>query len=688
MAGIIAGIQLAIPISFWYVFICGILAILIVSIPAIRSTYHLRSISGLVFSLFFISAGYLLSTERIHELRSFSPPDDARFIAYLEKAPQEKENSVKLIAHIEAVNYEESWYAENDKVVLYLEKDSAALALLPGDRISFLPDFQDIENTGNPDAFNYSRYMAFHLIARQSYLQSSRWQKLQNAEAKGIKTFFMRFRQKLLKTYRKAGLSGREYAVAAALTLGYKDALTNRLRQAYSSSGAMHILAVSGLHVGVIYLILQSLLFFMTGKRSLRLARALLIILFIWGYASLTGMSPSVTRAAIMFSFISLGGAMNRHINIYNILAASAFFTLLFNPFALTELGFWLSYAAVISIVSLFPHIYKLIRCRTWLGDKAWSLIAVSVAAQVGTAPIAILFFHQFSNYFILTNLLVIPVVSFVVYLAIAVFAFSVLPGVSAFLAGLLKWLIQGLNSVVFWIESLPGATSTGIYINVFQMICIYVILISIAVFFIHRRKNMIFAILGSLILFLSVSAWHRYNVNQQKQLIVYHIPDYTAVNCITGRDHVLFSDMDIPEEKISDKLQSHWLKKGLEKETLIPVQRMTDQYILTNLLQIDNPYVFQKSKYISFAGIRLIMVQDNEIMRYQTDETLELDYIIVGNNAIHNISSLSEYYDYRAIIFDSSNESWYLDKMQEALKDTGIDYHMVSQSGAFVQAL
>ena len=348
-----------------------------------KPDYRISYVFALPVFLFIFLGGWYLSSFQLSKTKSVNLPEDSILIASITETPKETEKSVAVRIRVEAYRYHNDWYQTTGNAIVYLQKDTVASSLRAGMLISFHPEFDSIRNAGNPGEFDYANYMAYHMIASRTFLKSGSWCLLGDG-AGSVKLWFLNLRNRLLNIYRESGLEGDEYAVAAALSLGYKDKLQDGLRHAYSSSGAMHVLAVSGLHVGIIFLVMQFVLGAFRRIKKLIFLQVSILVLSIWFYAMLTGMSPSVTRAAVMFSFISVGKLFRQNVNIYNILAASAFLTLVINPLSLSELGFWLSYLAVLSIVTFFPPVYALITPRSKLLDKLWSLVAVSIAAQIG----------------------------------------------------------------------------------------------------------------------------------------------------------------------------------------------------------------------------------------------------------------------------------------------------------------
>ena len=291
---------------------------------------------------------------------------------------------------------------------------------------------------------------------------SEQWQCIGHQSVRGLRAYASVVQQRLVKRYQDAGLTGRALAFVSAITLGEKDALDSDLRQSFAAAGAAHVLAVSGLHTGIIYWVIISLLTCFRMYRPLyeqRLRRVLLslvIILAMWAYAFITGLSPSVLRAVLMLSIVQVGWMCRRDGISVNTLAAAACICLWVDPLSLFNVSFQLSFAAVLGILLLKPHLDSM-----WLIKKnkftllLRDLITVSLAATIGTLPVTLYYFGQVSRYFLLTNLLIIPAAYALVILGIGVLVLSS-TAVGAWLAVALKYLSSWTCAYVSWIEHLP----------------------------------------------------------------------------------------------------------------------------------------------------------------------------------------------------------------------------------------
>ena len=287
------------------------------------------------------------------------------------------------------------------------------------------------------------------------------------------KTYFLEQRAKLLDRLSDSGVDGSVYAVVAAMSLGDKSQLTKNLRETYALTGASHILALSGLHLGIIYTLLSLLL----NRRRWQVASQVVIIVCIWLFVFLVGMPASVVRSAVMLTVYALLSLGHRDKMSVNTLAFAVIVMLLFNPMALFDIGFQLSFMAVLAILLFYPLFERVWSQSFYLNHRAfkwvWAMLAVSCAAQIGVAPLIAYYFGRFSNYFLLTNLVVIPAATLILYLSLVVL---LIPS----LAYLLIYTVDILNCLLTWIATLPGASIEGLHPTLLQLSMVYVVIAAV----------------------------------------------------------------------------------------------------------------------------------------------------------------------------------------------------------------
>jgi competence protein ComEC len=269
----------------------------------------------------------------------------------------------------------------------------------------------------------------------------------------------------------------KECGLAEALLIGYKNDLDRSLLQAYSNTGVVHVVAISGLHLGLIFSILNYLCKPIKHSNRGRILRVVIILAGLWLFSLLAGGSPSVLRSAVMFSSIVIGEYFSKRPSIYNNLASSAFFLLCYDPYWLWDLGFILSYSALISIVLFMKSVYNVFIFKNKILDNIWKLNAVTIAAQILTMPVLLYYFKQFPNLFIITNFVAVPLSSIILLGELILCAIHFIQPAALLLGKLLLVLIKFLNDSVEYIDSLPYSTTNGLSINFLQMIVLYLVI-------------------------------------------------------------------------------------------------------------------------------------------------------------------------------------------------------------------
>ncbi|QEC41797.1 ComEC/Rec2 family competence protein [Pseudobacter ginsenosidimutans] len=282
----------------------------------------------------------------------------------------------------------------------------------------------------------------------------------------------------------------KEAGLAEALLIGYKEDLHKSLIQSYSNTGVIHVIAISGLHLGLIYMLLSLICQPLGNKKWTRIFRPIFIIAGLWAFGFLAGGSPSIFRSAVMFTCIAIGNSLSKQASIFNSLAASAFLLLCYNPYWLWDAGFQLSYTAVASLALFQQTIYDAINISwQWL-DHIWKHISTTIAAQILTLPVILFLFHQFPVFFVLTNLIAIPLSSGILLGEILLCLLSFMPILARPTGTLLSWLIRVMNGIVERIDQLPFTSITQININLVQVWLLYGVITAFTIWLLHKRKS------------------------------------------------------------------------------------------------------------------------------------------------------------------------------------------------------
>jgi len=404
-------------------------------------------------------------------------------------------------------------------VQLYVAKDPRAKTLELGNCLLAELRLRDLETPVEPGAFDYAAWLRNKGVCATAYVPSWSWKRCEKASLWNLKVSAEKMRSALLSRFSKAGISGKEFSLVSALTLGSVQLLTKETKEQFSVSGVSHILSVSGLHVAVVYAILEFLLSFCNRFDRLRVIKQLFLILVLWLYAFMTGLSPSVIRSALMFSMIAFGGCLHRKSQTINTVLFSAFLLLLWKPSFLLDLGFELSYCAVISIVVLHQKITAVWKPASRVTGYFWEMVCLSAVAQMGTAPLTIYTFHQFPNYFMLNNLVAVPASGLIIYLAFAFLFLSDIP----FLGVMLTWC---LKSSLFWFQwfvqttsELPYALTENIQIGKIEVLLLYLLMASGFVWIFMKRRKWVFVVFFCLLFLQGVALSHYFSVQNKTDL-------------------------------------------------------------------------------------------------------------------------------------------------------------------------
>lgn len=646
--------------------------------------YKWRWISGFLLSLLFIVSGllntWLNSPKQIkNHYSAFS--ESRSFLIKINSPFTETNKTFKSTGRVKAVltNKDSIWQNTQGKILLYFEKQEN-FDLNYGDELILSSEFSPLQNAENPHAFDYALFMQRKGIYDQCFIKEKEWKKVGEQDSFSIQKLAIELRTRLLSILEDLEFEKESTALAAALLIGYDEYLDDDIRARFSGSGAMHILCVSGLHVGILFMLCNFIFGFLDKTRYGSQTKTILILLIIWLYALITGLAPSVLRASTMFSFMIIGKLINRKGNTYNSLAASAFILLFIDPNLIYNIGFQLSYSAVVAILYIQPKLYSLFYIKNFILDKIWALITVSIAAQLGTFPLAIYYFHQFPNYFLLTNIWVIPLAFIVVIGGLFVLLIGGLglaqTSIGSIAVRILHYSLLGLDNGVKIIDELPYSTSTNLVFNEIQLICIYLLIFSFITFVLYRKRLWFIPILLSLLILISNSIFLKIDNYNSSTWILYKTKGLTALDFISENRSVLLADSIFIADK---QVQKYVLKENHLKNHI----RNCVSVDLSNSLAIESNALKKDDQLILFQSLKMLYLDKPIKSKYKN--TLPLDYIIIAKNAKINLKQLIDSYNFKTIIFDSSNSWWYLNDQKLAAEALGLSYWDVNEQGAFV---
>ncbi len=558
-------------------------------------TFRLQIIFGIIINLFFLITGIYIFQAYNRKPNFY---EDGYFTATLLDLPQEKTNSYEAVAKINTFTRNDTAFHTHEQIIIYFSKENDLNNLQPGNILLFKTNPQRIKNFGNPYEFDYRKYLERKKIYRQVYLNEKSWIKTKYTR-NSLPLLAERTRQKLLNIYKELPIDNRELEILSALTLGYKRDLDPETKHVFSSAGAMHVLAVSGLHVGIIFWIIVLLLGYLRKHKNGRIIFTTVAIFLLWCYAFITGLSPSVTRATTMFSIFILGETLHRKSNVYNSLAASAFFLLLINPNNLFETGFQLSYSAVFGIAYLQPKISSPIKVKNKILLFFRDLLTVSIAAQITTTPFTLYYFGQFPSYFWLTNLIIIPAIMVLIPLGIFLLVISGVPVLSGITSLIINAMIKFIFHLLSYIEQLPFSV---LHITISETQQIILIAIALTFFILIKYKRTFYlhlTLVETLILIFTIIFQNISNLNKN-ELIIYNNTENATLELIHNKLSFVISEKDLMAD---DRIQSA-IKQTAQKRHLMSPQFFTvNDTVVNQFLFLKNGIVYFEGKTVIFGG-------------------------------------------------------------------------------------
>ena len=681
VAGIVVGFCFMIPAAICLSG-CAVLLIAMCIMPGSRKKPTRRRLSwifGILLNLFLFAAG--AGVVSLHSSVLPEQSEQGVWLAVVEEPLVEKENSMKATVRIRANLANEQTTACDEKIMAYFRKDSASRQLKQGDLVVMDAMLNPVNNAGNPHEFDYRSYLNRRNIGRSAFAESGKWKRLDGYAQTPLLNLSNKIRIALLEIFERAGLRGNEFAVVSALVLGYTAELDDDLYGAYAASGAMHVLSVSGLHVGIVYMMLLILLKPFPFLQRTKWLKMLIVLTTLWLYALVTGMSPPVMRAAAMFSFVTVGEAWHRKTYIYNSILASAFVLLVINPANLLDVGFQLSYTALLGIVSLHPHFYKLLSFKRWLPDQAWSLACVSVAAQLGTAPLALYYFHQFPTYFLLTNFIVIPLSTIIIYGAVVLFVVSPIHVLSDGVGWLLDRSLYFFNSCIFFVEKLPGSIIWGVRFQSWEIFLSYLLIAAIGIWAITARKTWLFATSGLCLLWITVATVRDVNDLHRQQLTVYHTRGNTLLQFANGRNNTIWYTDGNRSFNAPHFTEAGRISLQLDQPKCI----LLDSALLKPDTIMHYSGIYANENFVEFAGKRLAVFTRNRMPRDAGQRYVKTDIVILTQNVNVEISQIVQSYSPGIIVVDASNSTTKSDRWEKECHQTGVQCHRVDRDGAFI---
>ncbi len=659
----------------WALLLMTVLVIFLAKRKAVRQQ---RWAFGLAVHVLLFTAGY---TRVVWQNESRQPGHfsfrvkDIRVLAGTVYDAPSRGSHLKIPLRLEAAGGSpDSLWPCTGQVLLFVEIDSAAAEVHYGDLLVVRASVLPTELPKNPYAFDYRRYLHFQNIHYQSFVKADSFRVLSSGHGYAVWRAAFACRDRLLELLRRHFPDTEEYAVASALLVGYKDDLSDDLRTAYAETGSMHALAVSGTHVGLLYAGLMFLLKRIRWRGRLRQwLQTAFILAAIWAFTFLTGATASVLRASVMFSTFLLGKSLHQDASIWNILASSAFGLLVFNPYFLFDAGFQLSYAAVAGMVFFYPRLNKIAPAKlpVWAGE-AWKIFLIGVAAQIGTLPLSLYYFHQFPCYFWLAGWVVVLGGAIFLWGGAALVLLDWLsPPLAAWLGVALHGLLWGMNRLIFLIKDLPGSVLTGVWLPAWAAVVLYGVIGMSGMALLTRKLNWITGALGLLFVLGAARAGRAVQQLNQGQIIVYQVNKQHLVDFFEGPKAWVRADSVSQRQVLFAARANRWAA-GIREETELPEQ----DFCSKNL--------YYRPPFAQFFDQKLVFLDDAHWVD-QTDEPLAVDVLVISHNPRLSMADCLRRFPGRLVVLDASNSRKNASRWTSECRELGVACHDVREQGAWV---
>lgn len=651
------------------------LSLFIISLPFLLFGLHSkapRNLFGVAALLSMLALGAVVERLDASKMAPCWSGEKGRFEAQLCEEVYGERGTVRLLAKAVRIGRDSILGARREGLIEISFANSVDVETLSvGDRIFFEAKVEQPRNAGNPAEFDVERYMYIRGVTGQVYLPVDGWRYI----GKGQLTLPMRalkFRDSILSVYNRLNFGKDELAVLSALTVGEKRGLSRDIRDIYSSVGASHILALSGLHLGILYMLL-TLLLPIRAKGVTRLLRELVVLAVLWAFAFIAGLSPSVVRAAILFSLMSVGRLLRRDTSSMNSLALAALLMLVLSPRLLFDVSFQLSFSAVAAILLLNGSLCKMLRVDSH-SNKVYAYIAqiitVSLAAQIGTLPFIWHYFGTFPLYFLLTNLVAVPSAFVIMLIAVVMLALTPLPFVQGYVAQLLNEIIGCMNGFFSWVAQLPGALFELPYLNAIEA-TLFAVLMMIVLFAYGKRRVVVRwgAVVSIILLVLNALPRGEW----PSQIVFYNSRGFSAAQLFVDREksYLLTS---YPSWEIDTRYiaEPYW-----ERERLSPPVIIENGYYEP----YNDEYVNVEKGLVSFAGRRIALVAD-EHWREQ-NVIAPVDCIWLCRGFLGDIKELLTIFPSRYVVLDATLYSSSRERIIRECRKAAVRFVDLSERGA-----
>ena len=661
--GFLFGILLCriVSLNSIFIFSCLLFGIIVLSISSLYSQKN--SLYKIIFGIFIFLVSFLLgiSTSLIHKENSnpyhyTNQINDYEKVRRLDLLLVEKLKSTQKNNRYVSIVKKLDGGRSFGKVILNIPKEDNSKNLKIGSRLEVIGIVFKNKNPLNPNLFDYGKYLENQEIYAQVYTKPNQI-KITNYEA-GLWAGFSNFRETIISNLEESAISKEELNVLNALILGQQQDISPEILKDYQYAGAIHILSVSGLHVGFILLFITFLLKPISNSRKGSLLKLTLVVLSLWSFAILAGLSPSIVRSVTMFSFLAIGIHLRRTVNIFHTLVVSMLLILLFKPSFLFDVGFQLSYLALFFILWLQPILAGIWQPKNKITTYFWDIITVSFAAQIGAMPLSIYYFHQFPGLFFVTNLLILPLLGIIMAVGVVAVLIATFHTVPEFIAKAIEFLIAFLNSIIHWVASFDVFVFKNISFSTAMLWSSYLVIILIILWIKKPAFMRLTLVFVSILLMQIIFIFQKNESQNNEELIVFNYKKNTIITERIGNAVTVYSNDSI--------------RKNLNSNLVI------QSYLVGNFCEVKAKKSLQNLMY--FKHQKIVVIDSSCI--YQKE--IHPDILVIIQSPKLNMQRLIKTYKPKEIVVDGSNFKSYIRIWESTCRKEKIPFHYTNEKGFY----
>jgi competence protein ComEC len=625
----------------------------------LRNKIDRSPLFGLLTYLYMLGIGiiaYAIQNEKLqpnHYTHLNISQDFNAIIFKIEERLKPDNYTTKYIVSISSFNGENT----SGKLLINMQRDSLKSALSVDDLLFCSTKLQAIQNPLNPYQFDYSSYLELKQVYHQLYLKQGELRLLSDSKTT-IYGFADALRTRINTKLIAAGFEKEALSIMNALLLGQRQTIDKSTYNNYVNSGTIHILAVSGLHVGIILWILNFLFRPLLYLKYGNYIRPFILVTILWTFAIIAGLSPSVTRAVTMFSIISIAMHLKRPTNIYNTLVISAFVILLVKPTFLFQVGFQMSYLAVLGIVSVQPILYKLWKPKYSIFNKLWQIFTVTLAAQAGVVPISLFYFHQFPGLFFISNVVVIPFLGLILGFGLLVIAFALIGFLPKPFVDIYSLIIESLNAFIAWVAQFENFLFRDIPFTILQVISSYFIVVALVQVYKFKNFKWVAISLIGIICFQGIFFYNRHKT-QHDSFVVFNKSRYSMIGQKHNTQLLMHHNMDSMKQKTDNIIANFIVGETVDSVSIAHLESLY-QFKDKKILVIDSLAVYER---LSFTP----------------------NYILLRNSPRLNLNRVIDSINPELIIADASNYKSYVERWKATCQHKKIPFHYTYEKGAFI---